>query len=535
MIPIILVDDEPWAREHIKRHIPLKEWGFSLIAEASNGEEALRLCETARPKIALIDITMPVMDGLKLLKLLRERHPEIRCIMLTAHREFGFAQQAIQYGATGYILKAPDNMADVRAALDKATDELERETQIQQNETSHRALVQNYQYPLRRDFLKQLLAGVLRQTDEIAERGNSMGMRLDAASYALILWRADRLDKLRESYKEKDLGLLEFSMLEVVRECLNDQSEQPFELLPVSFGCFCLLLKGSIRLDQTRESYQTLIRRLHLIISKPLKHYLNLSLAVAAGIPFASLETMKEQYVQAVQLLEHRFYQNEPWPVFSSSVVPFQDLPNRLWDDLTERWRSCVEAEQDEQLASFLSFTENTLRDHKPTPGKVLNWLSNLQLHILSGKPADWPVFGLEPCLTDELVLLETWYRHKQRGRHTSPVVERPEIARAKAYIREHLDRELSLERIAEHVQISPSYLGQLFKKETGSTVFEYLNEQRIDLAKQYLISGEYRNYELALKVGCPNYSYFSTLFKKLTGMSPSEFKRQHRAYPTPP
>jgi YesN/AraC family two-component response regulator len=105
----------------------------------------------------------------------------------------------------------------------------------------------------------------------------------------------------------------------------------------------------------------------------------------------------------------------------------------------------------------------------------------------------------------------------------------RPEVAKAIHYIKQHLQDELSLHTLSQVTQISPTYLSRLFKKDIGLSIIDYISEQRINQAKQYFMEGSYRNHELAEMVGFHNYSYFCTMFKKMTGMTPNEYKNSVR------
>jgi two-component system response regulator YesN len=528
---ILLVDDEPWARQQIKNNFPLNLWGYQLVGEAVNGLEALELCEALQPDIALIDITMPVMDGITLLQQIRNRFPLIKCIMLTAHREFTYAQQALQEGAFGYVLKSPTH-EEMRSTLDKAVIERDKEQRLEQHASSHQALVNNYQYPLRRDFFNLVLAGVLKYEDEMLERGHSIGMNLRGTAYSLIVCRMDRLSALQGSYTEKDQILLEFSMLEIVRESLVQGISQPFELFPLSFGRFAVLIKGDRSFDTDRNSYQAFIIHMYKTCSTPLKQYMKLTFAAGVSSPFASLELLRSEYDQSLKRLDFRFYQDTPQPVTAYGLAPFQDLPPRQWEELSEQYKMCMENFQEAQFTSYLQSVKNKLHTHKPLPEKTIAWLSALYTLLPPNSYTDllktWPKFSVASSLSDAANMLMDWTRlyHQQQA---EPSGERTEITKTKSFIQDHLDQELSLEMISQHVQLSHSYLGYLFKKELGITVFDYITLQRIDLAKQYLLSGEYRNYELAVKVGFPNYSYFSSLFKKQTGISPNEFKALHR------
>ena len=102
---VFFVEDEIVTREGIRENVDWKANGFEFCGEASDGEIALPLLQTTRPDVLITDIRMPFMDGLQLCKIIRERMPSIKIIILSGHDEFEYAQKAIELGVTEYLLK----------------------------------------------------------------------------------------------------------------------------------------------------------------------------------------------------------------------------------------------------------------------------------------------------------------------------------------------------------------------------------------------------------------------------------------------
>ncbi|MBU9711612.1 response regulator transcription factor [Evansella tamaricis] len=154
MIKMLIVDDEPMARTHVKNSFPWEDWGITIVGEATNGVEALSFCARVMPDVALIDITMPVMGGFQLLDELKRKYPMIKVIFLTAHRSFEFAQKAIHQGADGYILKSPINLDETKAVISKIKKEIQRVSKWKVQEEKR---LLNYRFPLRQKYFLQLL------------------------------------------------------------------------------------------------------------------------------------------------------------------------------------------------------------------------------------------------------------------------------------------------------------------------------------------------------------------------------------------
>lgn len=527
MKTIVLVDDELIAREHIKEAFPWEEWGFRIVGEAGNGEEALTLIEALVPDIALVDITMPIMDGLTLLQKISECSLRTKCVILTAHRDFAYVKQALENGAAGYILKSPVNLAETKSAMDKALWESDKELRIR-SAASHQMTIQNNRFPLRRHFFQLVLTGVYAGSDEIVQRGLEIGARLHAGSFVMIVGEADHLDAVLTRYSDSDRVLIEFSMLEMIRESLVGLSIWA-ELFPLEFGRVAILL-GIPERAPDLEGWRTLCVRVEQALQPPLRQYLDLALKLAAGTPFAHASLMRASFRQTEELLVHRFYQDAPRMIVAHSLQPLRPMTDKQRELLDALALPLAEAQpESDDTQTRTERLLNELVRLKLQPSDVLDWLEALEQRLrLAPHLPDWPRFNEAASVYDAIRLLRGWLRLRDRVAAHSSVV-RPDIARAVRHIRQHLEDELSLDKLAAISGLSTSHFGHLFKKELGKSVVDYILEQRIELAKRYLAEGKYRNYELAERAGFQHYSYFSNTFKKLTGMSPSEYKRSVR------
>ncbi|GAA3401011.1 response regulator [Paenibacillus hodogayensis] len=534
MRKILLVDDESAARDHIRNCFPWLAYGCEIIGEAGNGEEALEQCRRLNPDIALIDITMPVMDGMELLDRLERDFPHIRSIVLTAHRDFAYAQQAMLHRACGYVLKAPISMVEMKKALDRAFADLDRDRDYDRSEKSHAQMLRSYQYPLRRKFFADIRNGVLDDDEEIVREGSKLDIHLTAPEHGLVVCAADKMNEYVMRYPERDRSLIEFSMLEIVRETLNDSERYPFELLPLEFGRFALLF-GCDSADA--EPYAARVSRVCRTIAVPLENYLHMHLSATFSRPLRSLSALRPAFAETMRFASLRFYQDRPTPIDAGGLLLFQPVPEKQWEtcrlELADTLRE-QDAELLQRFDKWLREVHYLLRRFQPRPDEALGLLAGLepvvgeQFPVLPGHSADWPPFRSFACLGDALAALQQHVYERVRL-HSNVRELRPEISAAIQYIRSNLHAELTLDTIAHSVQLSASYFGHLFKKEMGVTLVDYIVEQRIEQAKKWLADGKYRNYELAEKIGFSNYSYFCTLFKKQTGMTPNEFKNVHK------
>jgi len=526
MRTVMIVDDESMARQHIRDSFPWQDWGLQIVHEAGNGADALEIIRQHPPNIVLIDITMPVMDGLTLLDHIRWEFPKIRCILITAHREFGYIQKAMQHGAVGYILKSPIHLEEAQSALDRACRQLDQESKHSQSERDHLMLLQTNQYPLRKNMFDHILTGLLDKEQDIVRRGESIGVHLGSDVHLLVVCEIDQLGKIKQRYPDKDLSLIEFSLLEIVRESLNTIIPGQFELFPVFFGRFVIVYNEGRLAQET--SIDNLPFRMERAIEEPLMNYMTMQLCMAASGPFQSFQLLKSVYARTVGLLAGRFYQDKPRAILQQEAVPFQVLPPAVLEGLSQQLSGIASSFSRKAWMEWVKQTKHYLLMVKPESESVKAWFHSLKNLFRSEDQAPlppWPPFpqavSLHECFDRLVEWVSAWEQLNNRT-----VSIRPDIARAVQFIKLHLSEDLTLDSIASQVELSASHLGHLFKKEIGTSVIDYVLEQRIEQAKKYIAEGKHRNYELAEKVGFRHYSHFSTMFKKMTGLSPSEYKR---------
>ncbi len=527
MIRILLVDDEPVAREHIREAIPWASWGFEIAGEAANGAEALAQCEAIRPDLALIDITMPVMDGMMLLERLGKEHPNVRSIILTAHRDFHYAQEAIRKGALGYILKSPVDLTEMKAALDRACKEIERDSTLKETQRSHTLLIRNYHYPLRRSFFDNIVTGGFSSTDEMHARAEALGINLHADLYLLIYCLTERLPQFQSRYPEKDWPLVEYAMVDIANEILQQSLPGMCELFPIAFGQFVILLRDP---GASFHTYRPLVQQAADALQAALEKYLQIRLAFCVCEPFRRSERIAHMYLAAKRLLQHRFYLEQARPVFAEGLAPVQPERGGKLDALFEELANVIEPYSEVRFQSWCDKLKQHTVHYKPERTHVLDKLAALRSYP-AWKPvaesADllpWPDF-LEAVNIHEAVDWFSAYVRRWDEIRERLVPVRPEVSAAIRYIKSQLTEDLTIQSIAEHIELSSSYLGHLFKKDLGISIVDYILMQRIQLAKQWIRSGKYRSYDLAEKAGFHSYSYFCRTFKKLVGMTPNEYK----------
>lgn len=486
MWKILLVEDEPFVRRSIRQAIPWEDHGFAIAGEAAHGREALERMEALNPDIVISDIFMPYMDGIELLKAARSRGSEARFIMLTCAGEFEYARAALEYGATGYILKLSMEDAGLLGALGKAKAELEKLERQQELALSDRV---GY---LWRSMLGKELSG-------------------------------DEQEKLEE-LKRYDWGGDRPLIVTGLNGAQSFGYDRCCSLLGMSPG------RGRLVHSHAQMGLTTLFIRWTGSALGSVKHTdreLPIICCTASASASASAGALEREWLENLRWLDRFYYERPtsdrafesdyafsaavPWEMEQAIIRAFErhepgecgDLLCGLWDYLAQ------------QVLPMVLVKETAER------------LDKLFARISRKPPEDAAV--LLNC-TRHAVLLEELDRRMRRyakgSRNRKPAeTDHPEINAILDYLQQHYERDISLQAMAKYVSMDENYLSGLFKKKTGDTFINYLQKLRVDEAKFYLKETELTVAEIGERCGFANPSYFFKIFKRWTGLTPNEYR----------
>ncbi|MCG7214607.1 response regulator [Paenibacillus mucilaginosus] len=522
LLTVLIVDDEEPLRQEL-RSFPWGDYGAELAGEAENGEEALELCGRIRPDVIVTDITMPRMDGLELVRQVREQGLPVQVILLTCHSEFGYAREALKLGALEYLVKVSLDEEDLGQALGRAREALAREQARRRSESGQRRA------ELSR-LLVRALAGPEPGDAGTAGVPSPVGYPLSAARLLCLAGKGSRLQvlhELQEELAQLTLGRTADSRYAGVDWAPLSESELLLFLGPDAGGAAedgregaAALLCGLVdRLEARleRERPQTAGRvRLFALLKGPAASPEEL-LAAVRETERAAFHCFYEENSRVV----HDGAPGKPSPAVSSPRSP------AALASMEAEWR---EATRDPaRLASYLQEVwVPWAKGSGMEPAELKRWVCRRweeslpapldpekKAAVLEGLTAAESLTGLVRLLV-------------QSGEVTGggrPKIRR-EVQQAQALIRQKLAEPITLTTIAGEVGLSPSYLSRLFREEAGEPFNEYVTRVRIDRAVELLQSAPLKVYEVAEQVGIPSYRYFSQLFRSRTGVSPTEYKR---------
>lgn len=519
---VFFVEDEVIIREGIRDNVDWQAHGFEFCGEAADGELALPLLRTARPDVLITDIKMPFMDGLQLSKIVRERMPWVKIIILSGHDEFEYAQAAIKLGVTDYLLK-PITVQNLQNALQKLTAQLDQEKKEQDNLKKLNDQLEENRATLRERFLFKLIVGAIAPT-EIVEKGQRVGLDLGARHYLVALLKIEVRDRA-EPY-----DYAEYQHIQGVVLGLLEKNPDIFALKR-DWGDLLWLMKGSTPeyLEEERDELLDEIRK----ALAPTRYRAALGVGATKNAPAEICQSFVEALAHIQQRAgERRIGLNQTIEQAELLKVDKAAVENYLHRGSLEGFDEFFNAYLQPLSATVLKspllknyiFVDVVLaitklvNDLGGEVDKALPELNSIEMILADIRTVDQLRAQVHKILASALA-----YRERQtQGQYKNL------IRQAKAYLERHfMEAELSLNTVAAQANLSASHFSVVFGQETGQTFKEYLTEIRMNKAKELLRMTALRSADIAYQVGYNDPHYFSSAFKKNTGYSPSEFRAQ--------
>lgn len=531
MLKIFLVEDEFVVREGIKNNIDWNAHGYEFCGEASDGELAYPMIQKLKPDIVITDIKMPFMDGLTLSKLIKKEMPWIEIIILTGHQEFEYAKEGINIGVAQYLSKPISSEDLVREvnALALKIDEKNKERQIRDM----------YMKEMEENFLKekkelfQYIVEGQKSVVELIEMADTLGIDLSAMWYNIVLIKAQFVNQASEEFSKKLLAI-ETKLEEYAdnkRVIIFDRNLEGKALLFKADTKAELLEVQAEYLNYTEEV---------------MREFEDIRYFGGIGEPVNRLREIPLSFEQASHAFAHRYLTKE------SRIVNCDDISQNVYQnpddfDITNidtkqidraKIREFLKTGQREEAVYFVeeffrALGKNAMRSTMfrqyiimDAYFCVVDFVEGLQLSKEEIEPVDIMSATLqseENAMAYMVKIIEKALelRESVASNRYGDVVD----AVIKYIDENYADEELSLNLLASHVNFSPNHLSMVFSQQTGQTFIKYLTDYRMNKAKELLKCTGKRSSVIAMEVGYKDSHYFSYLFKKTQGMTPTQYR----------
>ena len=404
---VLIVDDDTLARIALKTMIEWNEHGFDLIGEAGNGKEALKLIHEGNPDIVLLDIQMPVMDGLELLQILRNMNNAPKVVVLSTHDELELVKKAIKLGAYDYLVKLNLDFKHLIEVMEHIAYKLDNPSGDEEIEpVENKQFVKNIGV-LRSIFFRQLLEDFYISKEELIEKMHILDITFPYEKCTCFVITADEFAS-SNTFDKKSRAIKRFSAINIIEEILGGYC---FEFESGEFVAFSSFSDSS-SVDYTEDFVSEEAKTYGKRVEAMLHEYLNLSVHIVMGTGENTADGLKRAYERAVDTMN-------------------------------------ADTEADANIM----------------------------------------------------------------------------VTEAVKYIKEHFTEKITLSDVAASVNLNPTYLSNLMKKELNKSYQDIITDFRIEKAKTLIKNNDYKIYEVGELVGYTNSFYFTRIFKKKTGHTPTEYK----------
>lgn len=532
---VLLVDDEAHITRNLEKVIPWEMLGLTIAGTAKNGAEALELMERVPVQLVLCDIRMPVMDGLELVRHIREKGWACDIIMLSGYQDFAYTRAAIQFGVNDYVLKPIpyDELTGVIARVMAG----QRNKRKQEQEERHKLgkmihlASEKILYDILMDYSDFSTSQWLLSEDE---------QLLKQQQYVLISFDLDVSAEDSRDWREwsdKERKLWNFAVCNVLREQLRKLGLQ-HAVIQMRDGEWCVLIggmqEGAFDGEQAKHWAEAL---LHAVGG-------HVKLGLQAGIykRLVGLENLADAYrkvQQGAQLSPERgsiaFY-----PAARNEESGGGEQEQAFWIDADKLIRAIKRGDTEAAREWSEHIAERLGQLQGQSSGRiktllhffVLQMMREMKEMAMLTKEQEEHLwrrldhrFGIKELLSIiEQVAAAVAERSGEKKKQSEIAMERVRL-----YLDNHIYRDIALEEVASHAGLSTSYFSLLFKQTFGATFIEYVTRSRMERARQLLSETQLSVAQIARELGYAERRYFTKVFLKYTGDNPSDYRSKIR------
>lgn len=531
MLKVFLAEDEFIIREGIKNNIDWQAHGYEFCGEASDGELAFPLIQKTRPDILITDIKMPFVDGLALSRLVKKELPETEIIILSGYEEFDYAKEAIQIGVARYLLK-PINGETLLQEIDSVAEIILGKQKEKEIREKYQKEMEENSLRDQMDLFQHLVTGDC-SMEELLSVADKLDLKIMAPWYSIVLLK---IQSMKHDYEEYSGSIV------VVDERIAKLAEPEHVLI------FDRALEGRAFLFKADSEDELLAYQKEYLgdVKEVLSSYMNLRYFGGIGTPVNRLREIPASFEDASHAFAHRYLVAESCILDSSLLMQegaaeHEDFrisavnPEQI--DRTKMQEFLRTGDLDEVVYFVDEFfgkldggamKSRIFRQYITMDAyfSIVDFLKGLGLQKdeIEAPDQDSSILQDEKSAMDYIVRImekALVLREKKASSRYEDVVS--EVIH---YIEDnYAQEELSLNLLASHVNFSPNHLSMIFSQQTGQTLIRYLTDYRMNRAKELLRCSSKKSSVISMEVGYKDPHYFSFLFKKTQGMTPTQYR----------
>ena len=525
MLKILIVDDEVLERKAITKMINSSLMDVTVIGEAANGRKAIEMALEHRPDIIFMDIKMPGIDGVQAVKEIKKQDSHVRFIMVSAFNTFEYAKEVMQQGVKEYLLK-PSSKQDILAAVARVSSEILEERRYREEQQSLRENLHRAVSIAQKEWVSSLLVNQV-QDITFDEWGELLGVEITSGYIMLCSLQLHGSSEFTASEKQNWYTWLKDTLKAVVKKHEIMIGPVMDTQVPVLFLC-----KKATEKTHFKTNAQSILESLIRLFNK---ESFRGELRIGIGHPYSQAQELNKSYHEAVMALDQLLRMPKSRYLFCDKHgTAFEMSAESGVMEVEKKLLNAVrQGDVNQVLFIFDSFVTKLESNKTITPSWLKKSFDELFI-LLSRMLHDLGIHYERIPAIDELE--DNGFIFEKGKTHLLAVVQHVQVWRnnhakgmlqkAKEYIENHFAESITLESAAEYVELSPFYFSKLFKDRFGLTFIDYLTEIRIKQAKAEIMNQGKSLKEICYSVGYKDPNYFSRVFKKATGLSPTEYRK---------
>lgn len=534
MYQIMIVEDEPLVRIAFKSMIEWEKYGFTVTKEAVNGQEALEKFLVSQVNVIVTDIRMPVMDGIELIKQIKLINPETVCIVLSAYDDFKLVKDAFQLGIFDYVLKPEMDSSrliklseQITNHLDKLTKDNQLKRQTEKNSLSNLRL-------MKENFIKELIWGQGFTQEGYDREIERLQLRIKGEKLCIATIMVDNFAKVLEQHGDDGIMKFNQSMVNMIDSIMEKQQLGEVTLNGNNEYIVVLTFPETSSQNNIKNQLIEMFDR----IKQSAYNYINIKLSIGIShIQMRGFNDIYKLYRETKVALDYSFIIGhgntifyEKLPINSYAIEKSHNYFDNIKSiklflqhegnmDTSEVYKKVAIknniilintiGEIKELYSTYLLLLSEYA--NKKLANQILVSVENFRKAIKENVSLEELNEMLRACLGD----VHKYSQNKENSLTLS----------AKRYIYEHFHETINLYDVAKELNVSNEYLCRVFSQTEGKSFMKFLVEYRVDRAKEYIREGDVKIFEVANRVGYSSVTYFNQAFRKVTGMSPKEYK----------
>lgn len=536
MYKVLIADDELKICKLIQCLIDWEAKDMKVIGIVHNGQEVLEIAKSDKPDIIITDIRMPELDGLELIQQLKAIQPDISFVIISGYRQFEYARKALQFGAEDYLLK-PIKENELNRVLDRIVAEKKQQMKNVDEQNQLRESSQKQTKKMQEMFVCDLAKGRISEFHLNKEN-------LEKEYFCSFPHSCFALMGIKLDFEGDQMSLTEIQ--DILKKRVGAIVDNNLELLENLVFYNAVIDSIFYSFWNFEASVERLLRHENRHILSDIRNMCSgerLSVHVTMGISevTSGYESLPNKGAQVKTAIENRIIQGV------DRIINYQkqDIKPEINDYLNLPWRKNlldgVESRNRGAILQILEELKLKLHSEEINDGSFLYavWREVIEIVFLGYRNC-FDTDQIEKIRSEFLISLNNCYSLGMMGDRITKKIERlltisvsaqesknkKPIQKAEQYIQLHYMKPLTLEEVGKYVGLNPAYFSSVFKQETGMSFLELLTTVRIRKAKELLMDRERTIRDIADSVGYQDEKYFSRVFKKTVGLTPSEYRK---------